>query len=105
MNSRRANARNVHFLADHVCLAPNGGHWRGVIGTSAPDPVRTFASPEAVEHWSPTTPREKRIKIGAKVVRHGRYITFQLAKVAIPRSLFANIPRLIDGLQPRPAPT
>ncbi len=67
--------------------------------------MRTFTSPEAVEHWSPTTLREKLIKIGAKVVRHGRYITFQLAKVAIPRSLFANIPRLIDGLQPRPAPT
>ena len=50
------------------------------------------------------TLREKLIKIGAKVVRHGRYITFQLAKVAIPRSLFANILGLIDGLRPRPAP-
>ncbi len=29
------------------------------------------------------------IRIGAKVVRHGRYITFQLAEVAIPRSLLA----------------
>jgi hypothetical protein len=29
------------------------------------------------------------IKIGAKVVRHGRYVTFQLAEVAIPRRLFA----------------
>ncbi len=43
-------------------------------------------------------------KIGAKVVRHGRYITFQLAEVAIPRSLFANILRLIDGLRPTPLP-
>ena len=42
------------------------------------------------------------VKIGAKVVRHGRYITFQLAEVAIPRSLFANILRLIDGLRPAP---
>ena len=41
-----------------------------------------------------------RLKIGAKVVRLGRYITFQLAEVAIPRSLFANILRLIDGLRP-----
>ncbi len=39
---------------------------------------------EEVEHWSLTTLREKLIKIGAKVVRHGRYITFQLAEVAIP---------------------
>ncbi len=49
-----------------------------------------------------TTLREKLIKIGATVVRHGRYITFQPAEVAIPRSLFSNIPRLIDGLRPAP---
>ncbi len=34
--------------------------------------------------------REKLVKIGAKIVRHGRYITFQLAEVAIPRGLFAT---------------
>ncbi len=49
--------------------------------------------------------RDKLIKIGAKVVRHGRYVTFQLAEVAIPRRLFAEILRLIDGLRPKPAPT
>ncbi len=43
-------------------------------------------------------------KIGAKIVRHGRYVTFQLAEVAIPRSLFADILRRIDRLRPRPAP-
>ncbi len=63
-----------------------------------------MALPEAVEHWSLTTLREKLIKIGAKVVRHGRYTTFQLAEVAIPRNLFANILRLIDGLRPAPLP-
>ncbi len=47
------------------------------------------------------TLREKLVKIGAKVVRHGRYVTFQLAEVAISRSLFANILRLIDGLRPK----
>ncbi len=58
--------------------------------------------PGEVGHWSMTTLREKLIKIGAKVVRHGRYVTFQLAEVAIPRSLFAEILRLIDGLRPAP---
>ncbi len=48
--------------------------------------------------------REKPIKIGAKVVRHGRYITFQMAEVATPRPLFAEILRLIDGLRPGPLP-
>ncbi len=65
---------------------------------------RTLALPEAVEHWSPTAFLEKLIKIGAKVVRHGRHITFQLAEVAIPRSLFANILRLIDEVRPAPLP-
>ena len=67
--------------------------------------LRTLALPEAVEHWSLTTLREKLVKIGAKVIRHGRYVTFQLAEVTIPRGLFAEILRLIDGLRPRPAPT
>ena len=67
--------------------------------------LRMLALPDEVEHWSLTTLREKLIKIGAKVVRHGRYVTFQFAEVAIPRRLFAEILRLIDGLRPKPAPT
>ncbi len=59
---------------------------------------------QEIEHWSLITLREKPVKIGAKGVRHGRYVTFQLAEVAIPRALFADILRLIDGLQPSPAP-
>ena len=66
--------------------------------------MRTPSLPEAVEHWSLTTLREKLINIGAKIVRHGRYVTFQLAEVAIPRSLFADILCRIDRLRPRPAP-
>ena len=60
---------------------------------------------EGVEHWSLTTLRETLIKIGAKVVRHGRFVTFQYAEVAIARALFAMILRHIDGLRPKPAPT
>ena len=48
--------------------------------------------------------REKLIKIGPKIVRHGRYITFQTAEVVIPRDLFANILRRIDRLRPPPPP-
>ncbi len=51
-----------------------------------------------------TTMREKLIKIGGKVVSHGRYITFQLAEVAVPRGMFEIILRLIDDLRRRPAP-
>ena len=55
--------------------------------------MRTLALPKEVEHWSMTTLRDKLVKIGAKVVRHGRYVTFQLAEVAVPYgTLFGKIP-------------
>ena len=47
--------------------------------------------PRSVKHWSLTTLREKLIKIGAKVVRHAKYVTFQMAEVAVPRELFVAI--------------
>ncbi len=65
--------------------------------------MRTLALPKEVEHWSLTTLREKLIKIGAKVVRHGRYVTFQLAEVAVPWNMFREILRRIDELRRRPA--
>lgn len=65
--------------------------------------MRTLALPKEVEHWSLTTIREKLVKIGAKVVAHGRYVTFQMAEVAVPRDLFRKILRLIDRLR-RPTP-
>jgi hypothetical protein len=66
--------------------------------------MRTLALPEEVEHWSLTTLREKLVKIGAKVVKHGRYVTFQLAEVAVSKILFQKILALIDDLRPRPVP-
>ncbi len=71
---------------------------------SAFDPKRTLALPDEIEHWSLTTLREKLVKIGAKVVRHDRYVTFQLAEVAVLRELFRKIRRLIDDLRPSPTP-
>jgi hypothetical protein len=50
-----------------------------------------------------TTLKQKLIKIGAKVVSHGRYVAFQMAEVAIPRILFADILRMIAELRPPPA--
>jgi len=66
--------------------------------------MRTLAMPGTAEPWSLTSLREKLIKIGAKVVSHGRYVTFQMAEVVVPRNLFREILRLIDGLRARPAP-
>jgi hypothetical protein len=66
--------------------------------------LRTLALPDAVAQWSLTTLREKLVKIGARIVRHGRYMVFQLAEVAMPRPLFAVILRRIDRLRGPPAP-
>jgi hypothetical protein len=50
--------------------------------------LRTLALPTAIADWSLTSLREKVVKIGAKVVAHGRYLVFQMAEVAVPRELF-----------------
>ena len=42
-------------------------------------------TPEPIKDWSLTSLKEKLIKIGAKVVSHGRYVAFRMAEVAIPR--------------------
>ncbi len=85
--------------------------------TGKVDPERSFGAAGKSAYFSSsssafapfgslTTLLEKPVKIGAKVVRHGRYITFQLAEVAIPRALFSEILTLIAGLRgppPKPA--
>ena len=66
--------------------------------------LRPLATPEAIERWSLTSLREKLVKIGAKVVRHGRYVTFQLAEVAVSRDVFEKILASIGDLRRRPVP-
>jgi hypothetical protein len=66
--------------------------------------MRTLAMPKAAEPWSLTSLREKLIKIGAKVVSHGRYVSFQLAEVAVSRQMFQEILSLIARLRAPPAP-
>src|SRR5271167_3410767 len=61
--------------------------------------MRTLAMPKAAEPWSLTSLREKLIKIGAKVVSHGRYVIFQLAEVAVSRQMFQDILSLIARLR------
>jgi len=62
--------------------------------------VRCFALLKAMKDWSLTTQREKRIKIGAKMVSHARYFTFQMTEVAVPRELFERILKNIHKLKP-----
>jgi hypothetical protein len=83
-----ANAVRFQLLA----LAYNLGNFR-----------RTLATPEPIkEKWLLTTLKEKLIKISAKVVGHARYVVFQMAEVAVPKTLFADILRMIAELRPPP---
>ena len=65
--------------------------------------LRTLATPETIKDWSLTTLKERLIEIGAKVVSHGLSLAFQMAEVAIPRMLFADILRLVSELRLPPA--
>jgi len=56
-----------------------------------------------VAQWSMTTLRERLVKIGAKIVRHGRSITFQMPEVMVPRQLFHKILAVIADLRLKPA--
>jgi len=69
------------------CLAYNLGNF-----------LRRLALPRKVSYWSPTTLREKLVKIGAKVVKHSRHVIFQMAEVAMPRALFKAILERIGRL-------
>ena len=62
--------------------------------------LRTLALPREVAEWSLTSLREKVVKIGAKVVAHGRYLVFQMAEVAVPQELFRRLLDRIAGLRP-----
>jgi hypothetical protein len=58
-------------------------------------------------YWTLTTLRDRLIKIGAKMVRHARYVRFQLAEVAIPRGLYLAILQRIRrfaDVRPRAGP-
>jgi hypothetical protein len=64
--------------------------------------LRTLALPPAIVQWSPSTLRDRLVKIGAKIVRHGRSVTFQMAEVTVPRNLFKKILTDITALRPLP---
>jgi len=64
---------------------------------------RRLALPRGVAHWSVTTLRDKVVKIGAKVVRHARYVFFQMAEVAVTRGLLEAMLVRIGLLRLAPA--
>jgi hypothetical protein len=61
--------------------------------------LRQAVLPKAVRHWTLATLRDKLIMIGAKVISRARYVTFQMAEVAVPREVFKAILERIGRLR------
>ena len=74
--------------AGAVCAAYNLGNF-----------LRRLVLPRKIKHWFLRSLLVKLIKIGAKVVRHSGYITFQMAEVTIDQELFAEILSRIKRLR------
>jgi hypothetical protein len=61
--------------------------------------LRRLALPSKIKHWSLRSLLVKLIKIGAKVVTRSRYTIFQMAEVAVPKDVFAEILARISRLR------
>jgi hypothetical protein len=64
--------------------------------------LRRLALPKKIRDWSLRALQVKLIKIGAKVIRHSRYVIFQMAEVMVSRSLFYDILERIRQLKTIP---
>jgi hypothetical protein len=64
--------------------------------------LRRLALPKKIRDRSVRTLQVKLIKIGAKIVRHSRYVILQMAEVMVPESLFHEILERIGRLKPAP---
>jgi len=63
--------------------------------------VRTLVLPGSIADWSLTSLRDRLIKIGTKAIRHARSIILQLAEVAVPCELWAEMLTNISDLKAR----
>ncbi len=61
--------------------------------------LRRLVLPRKIKHWSLRSLLTKLIKIGAKVIRHSRIVTFQMAEVAISKDIWAGLLSRIDRLR------
>jgi len=64
--------------------------------------LRRLALPKKIKDWSLRTLQVKLIKIGAKVIKHSRYVIFQMAEVMVSRALFCEILERISQLKTVP---
>jgi len=73
--------------------------WLFVLAYNLGNFLRRLTLPQKIKHWSLRSLLTRFIKIGAKVVRHRRYVTFQMAEVTINKKIFSEILFRIDQLR------
>ena len=83
------------FVSNQVRL------WLFVLTYNLGNFLRRLVLPGKIKHWSLRSLLTKLIKIGAKVVKHSGYVTFQMAEVAISNKIFTEILYRIDRLRCR----
>jgi hypothetical protein len=99
--------RQRYYQVD-AALMPDLRRQRGCVSSSMRWPAISATSCERwrcrEERWSLTNLRDKLLKIDAKVVSHGRGITFQMAEVPVSWQMLAEIFLLIARLRAPSAP-
>ena len=66
------------------------------------DFMRALALPRRVARWPLTTCQEKLVKIGARMARHDRCVTFRMVEVAVSARLFGQSLSRITRLRAPP---
>jgi hypothetical protein len=95
-------ALNWTRLSCHKFIANQVRLWLFILAYNLGNFLRRLALPEGVKDWSLRSVQVKLIKIGGRLVRHARRLTFQLAEVAVPRELFQGVLERIGRLSPAP---
>jgi hypothetical protein len=95
-------ALNWTRLSCHKFVANQVRLWLFILAYNLGNFVRRLALPKAIRRWSLTSIQTSLIKIGARLVRHARRLTFQLAEVMVSRNMFGEILDKIARLRSAP---
>ena len=74
----------------------------GVIAYNLGNLLRRLVLPVAIQRWSLTSLQQRLFKTGARLIRHARHFTLQLAESDLTESLFRQILQRIERFAWRP---
>ena len=93
----RCNSHRTRLAANRVRLS------LFVLAYNLGNFLRRLCLPKAVKHWPLRSVHVKLIKMGGRLVRHSRWLIFQLSEVSVPRRLFQGVLDRIGRLSPAPS--